>query len=311
MFTCALCRGSRGLQISKSDAKTGTVLNVRFCEDCGLVQQSPIPSTDELRAYYSHHYRQDYKKTYFPKLKYVYRAGLAAKSRLGFLTSELRKQGVSPRCLTLLDIGAGGGEVVYAASQSGFTAHGIEPNEGYSEFARVNYGVLVDTMHLDQFTGITCNVVTMFHVLEHMPNPHAVMEKIFGMLNENGHLFIEVPNIEQSDASPANIYFKAHLYYFSAPTLISFASPYFEPVAIETSGNLKILFKRRKLRTSIALPSTEQVKHTKARLATKGWREYLTSGGGWTKLFKRIMRDIKFNSLSEKTPKAVLDRALR
>ena len=310
MFTCALCRGSQGFRISQSDAKTGDSLDIRFCEACGLVQQSPIPSLNELRVYYSHHYRQDYKKTYFPKLKYVYRAGLAAKSRMQFLTKQFSKQGINPSGLALLDIGAGGGEVVYAATKHGFTAQGIEPNEGYAEFARDSYGVQVDTMHLDQFMGRQFDVVTMFHVLEHMPNPHVVMEKVFGLLNQSGYFLVEVPNIEQADASPSNIYFKAHLYYFSAATLVAFGSPYFDPVLVDTSGNLKILFKKREASAHAHFPSPLEVEQTKQRLMKKGWLEYLTVGGGWEKPFSRISRDLRFKMISEKDPRAVLDRAL-
>lgn len=310
MFNCALCRGSQGLQIARSDAKTGAPLDVRFCENCGLVQQSPIPSIDELRVYYSHHYRQDYKKTYFPKLKYVYRAGLAAKDRIAFLKGCLEKRGVKQTGLKLLDIGAGGGEVVYAANRSGFVATGIEPNEGYSEFARNNYGVQVDTMHLDQYSGGQCDVVTMFHVLEHMPSPHAVMEKVSSLLKPQGYFLVEVPNIEQADASPANIYFKAHLFYLSAATLTAFGSKYFDPIAIDAKGNLKVLFKKKLNQVDLTLPDDDSVSNSRARLKAKGWLEYLTTGGGWKKPFSRLRRDLRFKTLTETTPKAILDRAL-
>lgn len=310
MFTCALCRGSTGLQISNTDAKSKAPLNIQFCQSCGLVQQYPIPSVDELRVYYSHHYREDYKNTYFPKLKYVYRAGLAAKDRLSFLTNSLKSYNVEPAGLSLLDIGAGGGEVVYAANKSGFNASGIEPNEGYSEYARENYGVLVDTKHLDQYVGEPCDVITMFHVLEHMPNPFAVMEKVWALLKPNGYFLVEVPNIEQADASPSNIYFKAHLYYLSAATLTSFASAHFEPMIVESSGNLKILFRRKQTKAERSLPTRDSVTRSKKRLEEKGWIEYLTIGRGWAKPFSRIKRDWRFKRLEQISPKAVLDQAL-
>ena len=311
MFTCALCGGSSSLPVSKTDAKSNSPLNVQFCQSCGLVQQHPIPSVDELRVYYSHHYREDYKNTYFPKLKYVYRAGLAAKDRLNFLTTSLKSDNVDPGGLRPLDIGAGGGEVVYAASKSGFIASGIEPNEGYSEYARENYGVQVDTMHLDEYVGEPCDVITMFHVLEHMPNPSAVIEKVWTLLKPNGYFLVEVPNIEQADASPANIYFKAHLYYLSASTLVSFASTSFDPFLIESDGNLKILFNRKHLQTGLRLPNQEAVSRTKARLSEKGWSEYVTKGGGWKKPFKKLLQRVRESRLKAVHPREILDLALR
>jgi len=222
----------------------------------------------------------------------------------------LEKQGIQQTGLKLLDIGAGGGEVVYAANRSGFAATGIEPNEGYSEFARNNYGVQVDTMHLDQFTGDPCDVVTMFHVLEHMPNPHAVMEKVSSLLKPDAYFLVEVPNIEQADASPANIYFKAHLFYLSAGTLTAFGSAHFDPIAINSKGNLKILFKKKTNQADLTLPDDNLVTKAKARLKEKGWVEYLTTGGGWKKPFSRLRRDLRFKALTETTPKAILVRAL-
>ena len=81
-----------------------------------------------------------------------------------------------------------------------------------------------------------------------------------------GHVLIEVPNIETNDASPHNIYFKAHIHYFSEATLIASASPYFEVVVSDNSSNLRILFKKRTERQEPVLPSASQIQFTKKRV---------------------------------------------
>ena len=117
-------------------------------------------------------------------------------------------------------------------------------------------------------------------------------------------------NIEQADASPANIYFKAHLFYLSAATLTAFGSKYFDPIAIDAKGNLKVLFKKKLNQADLILPDHDSVSNSIARLKEKGWLEYLTIGGGWKKPFARLRRDLRFKTLTETTPKAILDRAL-
>lgn len=245
-----------------------------------------IPSDDELKIYYTHNYRLDYKKTYHPTIKQVRRAGVNAKSRITFL-----KETIDTNNKTLLDIGAGGGEFVYLASVNGFNATGIEPNKGYSEYAKKEYSVEIKTMMLDDVKSASADIVTLFHVFEHMANPKLVMSKIYNVITDGGHLFIEVPNILTKDTSPHNIYFKAHLFNYSRYTLISAASRYFDPICVKDDRNLRIIFKKkqRPLNTEI-FPSIDDVQHTKTRLQQKGWIEYLISGGGILRPFSRIQQ---------------------
>jgi SAM-dependent methyltransferase len=211
---------------------------------------------------------------------------------------------------TLLDIGAGGGEFVYAAQCSGLNAVGIEPNLGYSEFARDAYGVRIDTLDLDQVADRRVEMVTLFHVLEHMPKPIEVIEALYQIVKDDGWLFIEVPNIEQADASPSNIFFQAHLLYFSESSLSAIATSYFEPIYIESKGNLKILFKRRSAPIQSRLPRQEQVKHTLKRLDQKGWFEYLTMGGGVWKLARRVRQYWMESRLRGLNPSEIVRKAL-
>ena len=308
---CKLCYADLTYVVSIEDAKSGEPLTVCYCNACGCVQQVPIPSDHELRIYYSHHYRADYKRTYSPRPKYVYRAGRAARERISFLTDFFHANGLPCVGKTMLDIGAGGGEVVFAAAQSGFIATGIEPNEGYSSFAREQYGIEVRTAHLEDVEGGPYALITMFHVLEHMPHPRAVFRRLHELIEPDGHLFVEVPNIEQSDASPSNIFFKAHLYYFSSGSLIFAASEAFDPVRVDRVGNLRIVFKRKPHLTQAQPPSQQAIEHTQQRLRDKGWREYLTTGGGWRRPFQRIVNRSLEMAYASHTPLVTLRRALK
>ena len=280
-MSCILCNQTDLKTISTKDAKSSDFLNVSVCQSCGMVQQDPIPTEEELKEYYSTEYRQDYKKTYTPKLKHVFRAGNLALERIKFLQNGGISKG------KLLDVGAGGGEFTYLSGEAGFTSEGMEPNIGYSTYAREEYSVNIQTGTLSDVVG-AYQVITMFHVLEHIPDPTKTFKILSGLLEEDGCLFIEVPNIETNDASPHNTYFKAHIHYFSEATLISSASPYFEVIFSDNGTNLRILFRKRKEEKDLVLPSNAQVEFTKERLRKKGWTEYVFAGKGYMKLFSRI-----------------------
>lgn len=300
---CYLCHSDACIKMVKRDAKSNLPLNIIHCSQCGLIQQSDIPSDEELKIYYSHNYRQDYKSTYSPKPKYVYRAGLTALNRIKFLESHIDLSHQA-----LIDIGAGGGEFVYMVKKRGVNAKGIEPNIGYSEFSKEQYGVDVQTAMLSEIEDSSADVLTMFHVLEHMANPQDVMRKLYTSIKDNGYLFIEVPNILQADASPHNIYFKAHLFYYSRFTLKSSASQFFDLIKIEDSGNLKMLFRKKPIQNhKIIFPTAEEVQITKKRIQKKGWIEYLFIGGGLLKPIQRIKKTALEALVINTSPRTILD----
>ncbi len=301
---CALCQGDSFEDLSHVDAKTSQKLKVSLCINCGLIQQNPIPSDQELKEYYSLNYRVDYKNSYTPKPKHIYRAGKAALQRLEILKGEGIESG------KLLDIGAGGGEFVYLAGLKGYDSQGIDPNIGYSEYAKSEYNCKLTTGELNGIQG-KYDIITMFHVLEHLPCPLGAFEKLYHLLNHNGTLAVEVPWIEANDASPHNIFFKAHIFYFSTDSLIACASKYFDVIKVDTSNNLSILFKARETVSDVKLPSTESIHKLRERLKNKGWIEYLFKGRGLQKPLINIFRGLEESRAKNQRPKEILDNLLR
>ena len=87
--------------------------------------------------------------------------------------------------------------------------------------------------------------MSTLHTISKSPKSQLLSECLMLASDGDGILFIEVPNIETKDASPHNIYFKAHIHYFSASTLTSAASNYFEKIDEDIGSNLRIIFKRK------------------------------------------------------------------
>ena len=303
-MNCALCGGNDFKLISEKDSKSKGKLLVCVCNACSMVSQNPIPTEQEVEQYYSTEYRQDYKQVFEPKLKHVYRAGNLALNRLEFLTKNNVTSG------KLLDVGAGGGEFTYVSSHLGFDSTGIEPNIGYSNYAKDQYQANVKTGQLvdidDKF-----DVITMFHVMEHIPDPVKTFKKLYDLLNDGGSLFVEVPNIETYSQSPDNTFFKAHIHYFSETTLISAASQFFNVIDADNSGNLRLLLNKKKSIQKLKLPTQVQVSEAKKVLDKKGWFNYVIKGKGYKKALNRIKIIIQDKQLAKLDAKDVLDTIIQ
>jgi len=302
-MACILCGNKTFNTISTKDSKNRSFLKIVLCESCGMVQQDPIPSEDAVNDYYSNEYRKDYKKTITPKIKHVFRAGTLALDRINFL----KKRGIVSG--KLLDVGAGGGEFVYVSGKLGFDSAGIEPNIGYSEYGQKEYKISLNTGQLSDVSS-QFKIITMFHVLEHIPDPVLTFERLWKLIEKDGNIFIEVPNIETSKASPQNIYFRAHIHYFSEATLVASASQYFEKIYSERDSNLRIIFRKKEVKEDLILPSSKQVFHTRNRLNSKGWIEYLLRGKGYQKFFSKIKQAFIESSLRNKDSLSLLNELI-
>lgn len=103
----------------------------------------------------------------------------------------------------LLDIGSGKGRLLRAAQHLGYDVTGVEPHSNRSTFAKTEYGVPVFQGRLEDFPaeGSPFDVVTMWHVLEHVPDPVAFLRTAHSLLGEGGVLVLEVPSYKTYSAT--------------------------------------------------------------------------------------------------------------
>ena len=176
-------------------------------------------------------------------MRHIARSGRGALNRYRALAPHLTGGA------RILDAGAGGGEVVYVLRKLGFDASGLEPDEQYARHARETLGVPVTTGFVQDaaFPEGSFDVVTMYHSLEHVEDPSAILSRLRVWLAEQGVLLIEVPNVEAVCIAPAHRFHFAHFYNFNCATLEALGRKAgFEPVETTTSsdgGNLISVFK--------------------------------------------------------------------
>ena len=118
----------------------------------------------------------------------------------------------------LLDIGAGTGDLVNQAISMGWQAEGVEPNLAAREKARQKGIVLEEDW--EALPQEAYDAITLWHVLEHLPNLEESIDQIGNLLKPKGILIVAVPNFKSYDAKFYGKYWAGydvprHLWHFS------------------------------------------------------------------------------------------------
>lgn len=152
-------------------------------------------------AYLSH---SDTRKGFLPRL---YRAvkNISLKNKHSLLKS------LSPAGNTILDVGAGTGDFVAFLRSKGWLIDGVEPNSNARKIASEKGVTLTPT--LDSLPATFYDVITLWHVLEHIPNLKETIELLTHKLKEGGHIIIAVPNYKCFDAR----FYKSHWAAYDTP----------------------------------------------------------------------------------------------
>ena len=159
----------------------------------GLIYVDPVPF-ENTELFYQNDYRKSYKGVHQPKPKHVYRAGKVALARYERLKILL------PKTAKCLDAGSSSGEFVYLLQSRGHLSQGVEANIPYAEYSKAELEIPVSVSPFSEFsTDEKFDLITMFHVLEHLEHPIRDLTHLKKFLKPNGYIVIEVPNILYPD----------------------------------------------------------------------------------------------------------------
>ena len=125
----------------------------------------------------------------------------------------------------LLDIGTGGGSFPFMAAKRGWAADGCEPNRWLCDWAKTNYGLPIrpGTVFDQHYPSASYDVVTLWDVLEHTPDPKAEIRETHRLLKDGGLLVVNYPDIGSWIARAMGrswvFLLDVHLYYFTRTTI--------------------------------------------------------------------------------------------
>ena len=221
---CPLCKS--GLFLNHSEIVDYAVSNEAFilckCSNCQLLFTNPRPSQENIGPYYN-----------FPE---YYSHEDKAKSLTQWIYQKVRNYSISKKVEaisllkesgSILDYGCGTGEFLNAAKSKGWKVAGVEPNEKARAQANLKLKSKIKASVEELQKNARYDVITLYHVLEHVHELRKTSKKIINHLKSNGYLVIAVPNHDSWDGKNYGKYWAGwdvprHLYHFTTESMESF-----------------------------------------------------------------------------------------
>lgn len=204
-----------------------TAFELQECSTCGFVYTSPRPQNSDLGKFYESDEYISHSNTKKGIVSRLYQSvrNKTLRQKLDLINSRQKKG-------SLLDIGCGTGEFASVMKQDGWNVRGIEPGDNAREMAKTNYGL--DVQPEEAIANIPANsmdVITMWHVLEHVPDLQGRVQELKKILKTDGLLIIAVPNRNSHDAAHYGKHWAAydvprHLWHFRPQDIRALLAPH-------------------------------------------------------------------------------------
>lgn len=219
---CPVCNSTRleNDMVSSDNLVSKSLFTIQKCLDCEFKFTNPRPDKRTISSYYI---SEDYishsvkKESLFNKLyNYIRDKNIAYK--LG-LIATLKNEDVH-----IYDYGCGVGTFLTNARKKGWQTKGYEPSDQARELA-IQSGIEIESVdHILKRENKCFDVITLWHVLEHIHDLDKTIEKLKSLLKDDGLLVIAVPIINSWDAEKykndwAAIDVPRHLYHFTHSTV--------------------------------------------------------------------------------------------
>lgn len=227
-ISCSVCRGS--LDSFSNQLLDGVLSHsVCYCRTCGLGITEPQPDDATLHTLHSTQYYRNGE-------------GVRFASPIEWLVEGMRRWRIHRLSKLVhkghaLDIGCGSGRFLRALQHGGWEVAGLELNDDTATAARTVHGLVVETS-LEAFADNSFDLITITHVLEHIRDPHQMLEECVRLLNPGGVIAVAVPNIESWQARLTrenwfHLDLPRHLWHFSERWLFKTVTNYgLEPIVI-------------------------------------------------------------------------------
>lgn len=209
--------------------------DVVVCNTCGFIYADNIPSQKDFNNYYAIR----------SKYEFGYKKGNVSKDYLDHFKkiADFIKDSLKSKDAKILDIGCSTGALLHVLKSRGFNnLLGIDPSESCAKTVRKLHGIKAVASNIGSFKSKDkFDLIVMSAVLEHLVDFDNSMTKIYSLLNDEGLLFLEVPDAERFFSyacTPFQQFSIEHINYFSKHSIKSLLLKFgFKVIKIENNEN--------------------------------------------------------------------------
>jgi SAM-dependent methyltransferase len=223
---CNLC-GSNSFSVL-FDAGVAQINRIVRCDDCGLMYANPHQrpaDVDLIRTYDAAWVLDHIMTTDKWRVEKESRQVRDYRDTRKLLAENFPARG------TLVEIGSGLGCLLNFFREDGWQTVGIEPNAGLCLFAQrqLHLAVLQGTLFDANLESASVDVVTMIHVIEHVPDPKSIFHEVYRVLKPGGWFVVETPRYDTLmfralGRRERSLSCDGHIYFFTTRTLAKMAT---------------------------------------------------------------------------------------
>lgn len=197
---CPLCGGTHlsHFLTCKDHYATGEIFSILQCEDCGFRMTQDFPAESEIGRYYETPDYISHSDTHKGIMNQVYhrvRSYMLQQKAILVETVSHKKSG------RILDIGTGTAYFSHTMNKRGWQVDAVEKSPQARDFAKKHFGLDVkDDSQVACYGEKVFDVITMWHVMEHVEKQNEEWEILHRQLKDDGTLVIAVPNSSSADA---------------------------------------------------------------------------------------------------------------
>ena len=208
---CPWC-GSDKAQINlwlKDEFLSKEDFHICECLSCGLLYTMPRPAKDKIGNYYKsedYYSHKENKKGFIPKIyESVKKVNLRHKYKLATEGMEAGR---------MIDIGCGVGDFIHTAEEKCWQCTGVEPSDDAKSIAKTRVKAdIIKSEELGNLPDASFDIITMWHVLEHVDELKWQMAQLQRLVKPNGRIVIAVPNYKSYDGQ----FYKEHWAAYDVP----------------------------------------------------------------------------------------------